>query len=53
MFTTECEVVIILAAFVLGATEGQRFFAWVKSWFAHEVTAVENKITGHSGPTGA
>lgn len=53
MFTTTFEVIIIAAAFILGATEGANLWAWVKSWFYKEVTAVENKVTGHTGPTGA
>lgn len=29
------------------------FRARIESWFSTEVTAVENKITGKTGPTGA
>jgi len=59
MFTTEFEIILIIAAFILGATEGPRIAAWVKSWFVKEAIAVENKIvppkagTGPSGATGA
>jgi len=49
MFTLTFEIVIFIAAFILGALEGPRLFAWVKSWFVKEVKAVETKI----GPTGA
>jgi hypothetical protein len=53
MFTVEFEILLVVAAFILGSLEGPRLYAWVKSWFHKEVTAVENKLTGHSGPTGA
>lgn len=62
MFTTEFEIILVLAAFALGATEGANITAWVKSWFVKEVKAVEDKVvpahlfpttlTGQTGPTG-
>jgi hypothetical protein len=48
MFTLTFEIVLVTAAFILGALEGPRLFAWVTSWFVKEVKAVETKI----GPTG-
>ena len=52
MFTTTFEIVLFVACFLLGAFEGANLWAWIKSWFVKEVTAVETKITG-TGPTGA
>ena len=51
MLTTEFEIIVFIAAFLLGATEGRNLWAWVKGWFSKEVTAVEAKITP-AGPTG-
>jgi hypothetical protein len=33
MFTVEFELLLIIAAFILGALEGPRLYAWVRSWF--------------------
>jgi hypothetical protein len=49
MFSTPFELLLIVAAFILGGFEGQRLWAWLKSWFFKEV----DKVTGHTGPTGA
>ena len=50
MFTVEFEVLLVVAAFILGATEGHNIWAWIKSWFVKEVKVVETKVTGHTGP---
>jgi len=52
MFTIPFEIALCIAFFILGALEGARLWAWVESWFVKEVKVVENKITGHTGPTG-
>lgn len=61
MFTIEFEIVLVIAAFILGATEGANIWAWIKSWFVKEEQAVVTKVesvvgihpTGPSGATGA
>lgn len=47
------EVLFVLAAFVLGGLLGPLIWIWLKGKFWAEATAIENKITGHTGPTGA
>lgn len=51
--TIEVVALVVIAAFILGALEGHNFWAWLKSWFVKEATTVADKITGHTGPTGA
>lgn len=43
----------VVGAFILGALEGGRLWAWLKSWVVKEETKVYDKLTGHTGPTGA
>ena len=52
MFTTQFELVLVVVAFLLGTFVGPLLWIWFKQWFWAEATAIENKITGHSGPTG-
>jgi hypothetical protein len=53
MFTLTFEIVIFIAAFILGWLEGPRLWTAIKVLAGKEVAFVETKIHAPTGPTGA